>query len=151
MKEIQPLTLELLRKNSRGSFGQPLLQQLECKTMGDGVNCVQHWSGVQGQKPEERFAAPGIDLQPQLQNDPIYTVASGFKRELYPMDVVCGWSMNHFNGRSLAFPPPAQLNLPSAAVFQGRAGQGGRGGRAGEGGGNKLEKKQPMARTGRTS
>ena len=87
---------------------------------------------MQGQKPEERFAAPGIDLQPQLQNDPIYTVASGFKRELCPMDVVCGWSMNHFNGRSLAFPPPAQLNLPSAAVFQGREGRGGRGEQIGE-------------------
>ena len=44
-KKFQPLTLELLRKNSRGSFGQPLLQQLECKTMGDGVNCATlEWS-----------------------------------------------------------------------------------------------------------
>ena len=99
--------------------------------------------GVQGQKPEERFAAPGIDLQPQLQNDPIYTVASGFKRELYPMDVVCGWSMNHFNGRSLAFHLPCSTSQVQPYFKAGRAG--------GQGGGNKLEKKQPMARTGRTS
>ena len=46
---------------------------------------------------------------------------------------VCGRPMNHFNGRSPAF-------HPSAAVFQAR-----QGGRV-----NKLEKKQSMARTGRT-
>ena len=131
MKEIQPLTSELLRKNSCGSFGQPLLQQLEGKTMGDGVNCATLECKARNLRNDLQLRALICSLNSRMtQSTQLYI--SGFKRELCPIDVVCGWSMNHFNGRSLAFPPPAQLNLPSAAVFQGREGRGGRGEQIGE-------------------
>ena len=113
-KKIHPVTPELLRKSSCGSLCRAFAPLWSLKTMGDRV-CIA--------------ARSKICRMTHLVSGP---ASKGSAID------VCGWSMNHFNGRSVAFPPGPP---PKCSRISSQAGS-----QAGE----QIAQKAEMARTGPT-